>query len=404
MFRRISLGNSVSDEDIKPFFSQLKSPHDLGKLLKQFATDGYKHYYDATPLPRNPVHVAITGAAGAIGYALLPRIASGEMLGSDQPVILHLLERTDAMKALQGVVMELQDCAFPLLHDIIATDNVDQAFERADYAILVGAKPRGPGMERGDLLSENAKIFIAQGQALDKCADADCLVLVVGNPANTNALIAASQCRNIPKENFSAMTRLDHDRGLAQIAQKLNCSVDDIERFCIWGNHSSTQFPDLNNAVLDRKWIRSLINDDKWITDTFIPTVQKRGAAIIAARGSSSATSAADAALKHMHDWVLGSSKWTSMAVPSDGTYGVPSGVYCSFPVQCLGSGQYGVMENVVIDDFAAKKIQASVDELFEERSIVESMGMLPKRAFTSMPPLPPKSEPVQQIPEAQKK
>lgn len=268
--------------------------------------------------------------------------------------------------------MELHDCAFPLLHDIIATDDLETGFGDVDYAILVGAKPRGPGMERGDLLRDNAKIFVEQGKAMGEFMKSDALVLVVGNPANTNCLIAAENAKKrIPMENFSALTRLDHNRGLAQIALKANCAVDDISRFAIWGNHSSTQYPDLSHTLIKDKWAKSVINDEDWIRKTFIPNVQKRGAAIIEARGASSAKSAADASLKHMRDWVLGSSDWVSMAVPSDGSYGIPSGVYTSFPVQCSGAGKYGIIGNLPIDEFSAQKINASVDELFAERAEV---------------------------------
>lgn len=324
-------------------------------------------------LPPREVTVTVTGAAGNIGYALLPRIASGEMLGPDTKVTLKLLERPEAMKALQGVVMELEDCAFPLLSKVIATDNTEEAFKNTDYAMLVGAKPRGPGMQRKDLLQENAKIFSEQGKALNKGANSGVLVLVVGNPANTNALIAAANARDIPKYQFSAMTRLDQDRALAIIAKKAGCQVQDIQRFAIWGNHSNTMYPDLSHTTIKGRWAKHLLKEE-WITKEFIPAVQNRGAAIIAARGKSSATSAADAAIKHMRDWVLGAYDWQSMAVYSDGNYGVPTGIFSSFPVKCFGAGEYGIIDNLPIDRETAARINASCDELVQEKQAVEHL------------------------------
>eukprot|EP01027_Heterolobosea_sp_BB2_P023760 GEZU01035750.1.p1 GENE.GEZU01035750.1~~GEZU01035750.1.p1 ORF type:complete len:448 (+),score=188.69 GEZU01035750.1:56-1345(+) len=331
--------------------------------------------YDvANSFKKDPVHVAITGAAGQIGYSLIPRIANGEMLGKDQPVILHLLERPEAMKALQGVVMELQDCAFPLVNGIIATSDVDEAFADADYTLLVGAKPRGPGMERADVLKDNAQIFAVQGQALDKVAKKTNLTLVVGNPANTNALIAASNAPSIAPENFSAMTRLDQDRAMAQLALKAKVTIPDIDKVVIWGNHSATQYPDISNATIQGRPAKEVINDQEWIENVFIPTVQNRGAAIIKARGLSSAASAADAAIKHMRDWALGSNTWVSMAVPSNGSYGVAPGVYCSFPVMCYGGGKYEIVQDIKMDDFSNTKFRASVKELFDERDAVSHL------------------------------
>jgi len=320
------------------------------------------------------VRVTVTGASGQIGYALLFRIASGQMLGPDQPVILQLLELPQALKPLQGVAMELQDCAFPLLKGIVQTDDANRAFEGTDYALLVGAKPRTKGMERGDLLRENAKIFSVQGKAIDQHANKNIKVLVVGNPANTNALIAASNAKSINPANFSAMTRLDHNRGLAQLAEKLSCGVDEIEKFAIWGNHSATQYPDISHATLRGKPIKDLINDQKWVTDKFIPDVQQRGAAIINARGSSSAASAASAAIDHIHDWVHGTNgKWTSMAVYSDGTqYGVQKGLYFSYPV-IIKNGKYEI-QKVSIDQFSQDRFDKTHEELKSEAAAVKEL------------------------------
>jgi len=322
-----------------------------------------------------PVRVTVTGASGQIGYALLFRIASGQMLGPNQPVILQLLELTPALKSLQGVVMELNDCAFPLLKGIVQTDDAAKAFEGTDYALLVGAKPRSKGMERGDLLRENAKIFSAQGKAIDKHSNKNIKVLVVGNPANTNALIAASNARSIDPRNFSAMTRLDHNRGLAQLAEKLNCGVEEIEKFAIWGNHSATQYPDISHATLRGKPIKDLINDQKWVSDKFIPDVQQRGAAIIAARGLSIAASAASAAIDHIHDWVHGTDgKWTSMAIYADGTqYGVQKGLYYSFPVVVKKGGQYEI-QKVSVDQFSQERLDKTHAELKSEADAVKEL------------------------------
>jgi malate dehydrogenase len=325
-----------------------------------------------------PVRVAVTGASGAIGYSLLFRIASGQMLGADQPIELHLLELEPAMKALEGVTMELHDCAFPLLRGVVNTTSAEEAFEGADYACLVGAKPRSKGMERGDLLQANGAIFKTQGQALNKVANSGVKVGVVGNPANTNAMITSHFAPNIPAQQITAMTRLDHTRGLAQLAQKVGCNTSDIERFCIWGNHSATQYPDISHGEIIRGAkkgpLKAAVNDDKWVADTFIPTVQQRGAAIIAARGASSAASAASAAIDHMRDWALGTNgQWTSMAVCSQGEYGVDAGIWYSYPVVCEG-GQYSIVGNAPIDSFSQARMEATRKELLEEKKAVASM------------------------------
>ena len=323
---------------------------------------------------KSPVRVTITGAAGQIGYQLAFRIASGQLLGPDQPVILQLLEIPPALKALQGVVMELEDCAFPLLAGVIATDQADTAFGDAQYALLVGAKPRGPGMERKDLLLGNAKIFSAQGKSINANAHRDIRVLVVGNPANTNALITASNAPNIDPRQVTAMTRLDHNRALGQLAEKTGKHTTDIKKMIIWGNHSATQYPDISHAVVGGKPASSLV-DSGWVRDTFIPTVQKRGAAIIAARGLSSAASAASSAIDHVRDWALGTAKgdWTSMAVPSDGSYGIAEGVVYSFPVTCRG-GNYEIVQGLSIDDFSRERMTATLTELQEEREGVADL------------------------------
>jgi len=315
-----------------------------------------------------PARVTITGAAGQIGYQLAFRIASGQMLGPDQPVILQLLEIPPALGALQGVEMELRDCAFSTLHDVVSTDNPDVAFEGADFALLVGAKPRGPGMERKDLLLENAKIFSVQGKALNKHASRDVRVLVVGNPANTNALIALSNAPDLPAGNFTAMTRLDHNRALGQLSAKTGTPVSEIRRMTIWGNHSSTQYPDVSHALIAGKAASALV-DEAWLRSDFIPTVQQRGAAIIKARGASSAASAASAAIDHIHDWVKGTDAddWVSMAVPSDGSYGIAEGVVYSFPVRC-SKGRYEVVGGLEIDEFSRARMDATDAELREER------------------------------------
>ncbi|MCW8127186.1 malate dehydrogenase [Microbulbifer halophilus] len=318
-----------------------------------------------------PVRVAVTGAAGQISYSLLFRIASGEMLGKDQPVILQLLEITPALEALKGVAMELEDCAFPLLAGIVQSDDANVAFKDADYALLVGARPRGPGMERKDLLEANAAIFSAQGKALNDVASRDVKVLVVGNPANTNSLIAQRNAPDLDPRNFTAMTRLDHNRALSQLANKTESSVNDITHLTIWGNHSSTQYPDLHQAkVAGESAIEKV--DQEWYESDFIPTVQQRGAAIIKARGASSAASAANAAIDHMRDWALGTAEgdWTSMGVYSDGSYGIQEGLIYSFPCTCK-NGDWEIVQGVDINDFSRKKMTATEQELAEERDAV---------------------------------
>jgi malate dehydrogenase len=323
---------------------------------------------------KKPLNVAITGAAGQIGYALAFRVASGQMLGADQPVNLHLLEITAALPGLAGVVMELNDCAFPTLNRVVATDDAKVAFRDCHAALLVGARPRGPGMERKDLLLANAQIFSAQGKALDAVASRDVRVLVVGNPANTNALIARANAPGLPGGNFTAMTRLDHNRAIAQLADKTGVHVTAIRRMTIWGNHSSTQYPDLSHALVAGKSASSLVERD-WIENTFIPTVQQRGAAVIKARGSSSAASAASAALDHMRTWFSGSAEgdWVSMGIPADGSYGIGEGVIYSYPVTCQG-GQYKIVPGLAIDDFSRARMTASDAELREERAGVAQL------------------------------
>lgn len=323
---------------------------------------------------KQPVNVAITGAAGQIGYALAFRVASGQMLGPDQPVNLHLLEITPALAALQGVVMELNDCAFPTLNKIVATDDAKVAFRDVHVALLVGARPRGPGMERKDLLLANAQIFSAQGKALNEVADRNAKILVVGNPANTNALIARANAKDLNPRNFTAMTRLDHNRALSQLAEKTGTHVSAIRRMTIWGNHSSTQYPDITHATVNGKPAPTLV-DQKWVEDTFIPVVQQRGAAIIKARGQSSAASAASAAIDHVRDWVLGTPEgdWTSMAVPSDGSYGIKEGVIYSYPVVCRNGG-YEIVQGLSINEFSRKRMDATDAELREERDGVKSL------------------------------
>ena len=319
----------------------------------------------------NPVRVAVTGAAGQIGYSLLFRIASGEMLGKDQPVILQLLEIPDekAQKALKGVMMEIEDCAFPLLAGMTAHADAMTAFKYVDVALLVGARPRGPGMERKDLLEANGAIFTVQGRALDAVASRDVKVLVVGNPANTNAYIAMKSAPSLPRENFTAMLRLDHNRALSQLAVKSGKPVDSIEKLIVWGNHSPTMYPDYRFATIGGAPAPSLVNDKEWYRNTFIPTVGKRGAAIIEARGLSSAASAANAAIDHMHDWVLGSNgKWVTMGVPSDGSYGIPDGVMYGVPVICA-NGKYTVIKDLEIDEFSRSKMDATLKELEDERA-----------------------------------
>ena len=323
---------------------------------------------------KKPLNVAITGAAGQIGYALAFRIASGQMLGADQPVNLHLLEITPALPGLQGVVMELNDCAFPLVNRITATDDAKVAFRDANVALLVGARPRGPGMERKDLLLANAQIFSAQGKAMNEVADRNIKVLVVGNPANTNSLIARANAPDLNPRNFTAMTRLDHNRALAQLAEKTGKHTTDIRRLTIWGNHSSTQYPDLSHTTVGGVAAKTLV-DQAWIEGTFIPVVQQRGAAIIKARGASSAASAAAAAIDHVHTWVTGTAEgdWVSMAVPSDGSYGIPAGVIYSYPVTTKG-GEYQIVQGLSVDAFSRARMDASHQELLEERDGVKEL------------------------------
>jgi malate dehydrogenase len=321
-----------------------------------------------------PVRVAVTGASGQIGYSLLFRIASGEMLGKDQPVILQLLELTPALKSLKGVAMELNDCAFPLLRGIVQTDDANKAFEGADFALLVGARPRGPGMERGDLLKANAQIFSAQGKALNSNANKGVKVLVVGNPANTNAMITSHFAPNIPANQINAMMRLDFNRGLSQLSEKTGAQVTDIQKFAVWGNHSATQFPDVTYATINGKDANSVLNDNAWVTGNFIPTVQKRGAAIIDARGLSSAASAAGAAIDHIRDWVHGTNgQWTSMGVPSEGQYGVKKGLWYGFPVTC-SNGKYSVVEGLKLSADQQARLKATEAELQGERDAIADL------------------------------
>jgi malate dehydrogenase len=322
-------------------------------------------------MSKKPVRVAVTGAAGQIGYAILFRIAAGEMLGKDQPIILQLLEIPDekAQKALQGVMMELQDCAFPLLAGMEAHSDPMTAFKDSDYAILVGARPRGPGMERADLLAANAQIFTAQGKALDKVGSRNVKVLVVGNPANTNAYIAMKSAPSLPRENFTAMLRLDHNRALSQIAAKTSVAVGDIEKLTVWGNHSPTMYADYRFATANGKAIKDMINDQTWNAEVFLPTVGKRGAAIIAARGVSSAASAANAAIDHMRDWALGSKgKWVTMGVPSNGDYGIPKDVMFGFPVT-TENGKYTIVQGLAMDAFSQDRLAKTLKELQEEQA-----------------------------------
>jgi malate dehydrogenase len=323
---------------------------------------------------KQAVNVAITGAAGQIGYALAFRVASGQMFGADQPVNLHLLEIPQALPGLHGVVMELDDCAFATLNRVVATDDARVAFRDCHAAMLVGARPRGPGMERKDLLLANAQIFSAQGQALNAVADRKVKVLVVGNPANTNALIARANAKDLEPRNFTAMTRLDHNRALAQLAQKTGTHVTRIRKMIIWGNHSATQYPDVSHATVDGKQATSLV-DQKWLDETFIPVVQQRGAAVIKARGSSSAASAASAALDHVRTWALGTAEgdWVSMGVPSDGSYGIPAGVIYSYPVTCR-NGEYQIVQGLAIDEGSRKRMSVTENELKEEREGVKDL------------------------------
>jgi malate dehydrogenase len=321
-----------------------------------------------------PVRVTITGAAGQIGYQLAFRIASGQMLGSDQPVILQLLEITPALDALKGVVMELDDCAFPTLAGVVATDDANVAFKDTDYALLVGARPRGPGMERKDLLEANAAIFSVQGKALNEHASREVRVLVVGNPANTNALITRANAPDLDARNFTAMTRLDHNRAKAQLAMKTGSHVNDVQQMIIWGNHSATQYPDVSHASVGGKAATDLVAQD-WLAAEFIPVVQQRGAAIIKARGASSAASAASAAIDHMRDWALGTpdGDWVSMAVPADGSYGIEPGIVYSYPVRCAG-GNYEIVQGLGIDEFSQGRMDETEKELREERAAIEEL------------------------------
>jgi malate dehydrogenase len=322
-------------------------------------------------MSKKPVRVAVTGAAGQIGYALLFRIASGEMLGKDQPVILQLLEIPDekAQKALKGVMMELDDCAFPLLAGMEAHSDPATAFKDTDYALLVGSRPRGPGMERAELLAINGQIFIAQGKALDKSASRNVKVLVVGNPANTNAYIAMKSAPSLPRENFTAMLRLDHNRALSQVAARAGCKVGEVEKMTVWGNHSPTMYADYRFATCNGKSVKDMINDPAWNADTFLPTVGKRGAAIIEARGLSSAASAANAAIDHMRDWALGSNgRWVTMGVPSEGDYGIPKDIMFGFPVTTEG-GKYTIVKGLPIDEFSEERINKTLKELQDEQA-----------------------------------
>ncbi|WP_405586520.1 malate dehydrogenase [Streptomyces sp. NBC_01190] len=329
-------------------------------------------------MTRTPVNVTVTGAAGQIGYALLFRIASGHLLGADVPVSLRLLEIPQGLKAAEGTAMELDDAAFPLLRSIDISDDPNAAFDGANVALLVGARPRTAGMERGDLLSANGGIFKPQGKAINDHAADDIKVLVVGNPANTNALIAQSAAPDVPAERFTAMTRLDHNRAIAQLAKKTGAQVSDIKRLTIWGNHSATQYPDIFHAEVAGKNAAEVVNDEQWLADTFIPTVAKRGAAIIEARGASSAASAASAALDHVHAWVNGTADgdWTSMGIVSDGSYGVPAGLISSFPVTTK-NGTIEIVQGLDINEFSRKRIDASVKELEEEREAVRGLGLI---------------------------
>lgn len=323
---------------------------------------------------KNPVRVTITGAAGQIGYQLAFRIASGQMLGADQPVILQLLEITPALQALDGVVMELDDCAFDTLAGTVATDDANDAFKDSDYALLVGARPRGPGMERKDLLEANAQIFSVQGKAINDYANRAIRVLVVGNPANTNALITSANAPDIDPANITAMTRLDHNRASAQLAARTGKHVSDVKKITIWGNHSATQYPDIHHATVAGQSALGLV-DKKWLTDEFIPTVQQRGAAIIKARGASSAASAASAAIDHMRDWVAGTpaDDWVSMGIPADGSYGIAGGVVYSYPVRCR-RGSYEIVQDLGISDFSRERMDATDAELRQERGAIEEL------------------------------
>ena len=322
---------------------------------------------------KKPVRVSITGAAGNIGYAVAFRVANGEMLGPDQPVILHLIDLPNAESKLLGVKMELDDCAFPLLHGVVTASDPALGFKDTNFNLLIGAKPRGPGMERADLLKDNGKIFIDTGKAINDYSARDCRTLVVGNPANTNCLIAAHYAKDLPKENFHAMTRLDHDRGLTQLAQKLGVRTTAISKFCVWGNHSSTMYPDTHYAEVAGKQVHANLSAD-WLNKDFIPVVQQRGAAIIKARGLSSAASAGNAAISHVRDWVTGTNgEWTSFSVPSDGSYGVPKGIIFSFPVT-VSNGKYSIVQGLQVSADAQQRINTTTNELLEERKAVEGL------------------------------
>jgi len=329
-------------------------------------------------MSNDPVKVAVTGAAGQIGYAILFRIASGQLLGADTPVHLSLLEIPAAVKAAEGTAMELDDCAFPLLAGVDIHDDPNKAFDGVNVALLVGARPRSKGMERADLLEANGGIFKPQGEALNAHAASDVKVLVVGNPANTNCLIAQSNAPDIPRERFTAMMRLDHNRAIAQVAKKTGAAVSDVANMTIWGNHSASQYPDVFHAKVKGSPAAETIGDQSWIEDDFIPTVQKRGAAIIEARGASSAASAANAAIDHVRDWVLDTPEgdWVSMAIPSDGTYGIQEGIFCGYPCTCAG-GEYTVVEGLELDEFSRSRIDASVAELADERESVKQLGLI---------------------------
>ena len=329
-------------------------------------------------MTRTPVNVTVTGAAGQIGYALLFRIASGQLLGSDVPMHLRLLEIPQAVKAAEGTAMELDDAAFPLLAGVDVTDDAKRAFDGTNVALLVGARPRTKGMERRDLLEANGGIFKPQGEAINAGAADDVRVLVVGNPANTNALIARSHAPDVPADRFTAMTRLDHNRAIAQLGKKVQAPVSDIKKMTIWGNHSATQYPDIFHAEVGGRNAAEVVSDEAWVRDTFIPTVAKRGAAIIEARGASSAASAASAAIDHVYDWVNGTPEgdWTSMAVVSDGSYGVPEGLVSSFPV-VVKDGRWEIVQGLEIDDFSRERIDASVRELEDERDAVRNLGLI---------------------------
>lgn len=324
---------------------------------------------------KSPIRVAVTGAAGNIGYALLFRIANGDLFGPDQPVILQMLEITPALPALQGVAMELDDCAFPLLADMVLTDDANRAFQDANWALLVGARPRGKGMERKDLLSANAAIFSVQGKAINANAASDIRVLVVGNPANTNCLIAKSNAPDVPAERFTAMTRLDHNRAMSQLAQKAGVPVSAVKKVTIWGNHSATQYPDAYHAEIKGQPAPQVINDDTWLKEIFVPTVQKRGAAVIEARGASSAASAANAAINHVQTWYHGTAAgdWISMGIPSTGAYGSPDGVIFSYPVT-VSKGQISIVEGLSLSDYDQQMIAATGNELLEERAAIAEM------------------------------